>query len=149
MANKERNKRSARKARAQAREVKEAARAASQAQAAPDQDAQKKPLFSRGDKAEATKAGTSKAAAKDAKPQDKAAKKDLAKKNKKPGVFARIGNYFHDVRVEMGRVIWPSRQELWSYTYAVIIMLVVAGVVLWAVDTGIVSLMLAYTGLRG
>lgn len=148
MANKERNKRSARKARAEAREAKAAAQAQS-APAAEPAEAKGRSLFARDKKAEGQDADAAKdkAGAKD-KPA-KADSKSVAKANKKPGVFARMGNYFKAVRTEMGRVIWPSRKELWSYTYAVIIMLVVTGVVLWAVDSGIVSLILVYTGLRG
>ena len=116
MANKERNKRSARKARAAEREAKAAAQAESQGD-------DKAPV-----KAEAKK--------------DKA----VVKKN---GVFSRIKNYIHDVKVEMQRVTWPDRPELVSYTVAVVCMLIVTGIVVWAVDSGLVALLLAYTSLRG
>ena len=115
MANKERNKRSARKARAAEREAKAAAQAQSQ-------DSTAKPV-----KAEEKK--------------EKVVKKD--------GVFSRIKNYLHDVKVEMQRVTWPDRPELVSYSVAVVCMLIVFGVVTWAVDSGLVTLLLAYTGLRG
>lgn len=145
MANKERNKRSARKARAQEREAKAAAQSAQLAKAAPAEQSKGRSLFARDKKDAAAKGGSpDKAkAATPAKSDSKAVQKD-----KKPGFFARVGGYFKDVRTEMGRVIWPSKQELWGYTYAVIIMLVVTGVVLWAVDSGIVELVLLYTGLR-
>lgn len=132
MANKDRNKRSARKARAAERERKAAAQLASAPVEKP-----KASLFSKVSDSS------------DAKSQDKSDKakaKDKQIQKKKPG---RIRSYFHDVRVEMKRVVWPSRPELRSYTTAVIIMLIISGVVLWAVDTGIVSLVLGYTGLRG
>ena len=116
MANKERNKRSARKARAAEREAKAAAQAESQ-------DAAKTPA-----KAEAKK------------------EKSIVKKD---GIFAKIKNYFHDVKVEMSRVVWPGREELTSYTVAVVCMLIVVGLVVWAVDSGLVAFLLGYTGLRG
>ena len=115
MANKERNKRSARKARAAEREAKAAAQAESQ--------------------------GTSNA------PVKAEAKKE--KPVKKNGVFSKIKGYIHDVKVEMQRVTWPDRPELVSYTVAVVAMLIVFGVVVWAVDSGLVALLLGYTGLRG
>ena len=121
MANKDRNKRSARKARAQEREAREAAQAAS----AP---------------AESSKA------AKKAEPEKAVAK---AEKNKKPGFFKRIANWFGDVKTEMRRVTWPSPSELRNYSVAIIVMLVVFGLILWLVDTGIVAGFAAYTGLRG
>ena len=114
MANKERNKRSARKARAAEREAKAAAQAESQ-------DDAKTPV-----KAEAKKEKT-------------------VNKN---SIFYKIKTYVHDVKVEMQRVTWPERPELVSYTVAVVIMLIVTGLVVWAVDSGLVALLLGYTGLR-
>ena len=120
MANKDRQKRSVRKARAEERARVEAAQAAS-APAAGSQAAQKEP---------------SKAVAK-------------AEKNKKPGFFKRIANRFGDVKSEMRRVTWPSKDELKTYSCAVIIMLVVFGVLIWLVDTGIVAALVGFTSLRG
>ncbi|WP_321971721.1 preprotein translocase subunit SecE [Paratractidigestivibacter sp.] len=121
MANKDRQKRSVRKARAEERARVEAARAAS----APAADSK-----------EAKKAEASKTVVK-------------ADKNKKPGFFKRIGNWFGDVKAEMRRVTWPSKTELRNYSVAVIVMLVVFGLVIWLVDSGIVAALVGYTGLRG
>ncbi len=118
MPNKDRNKRSVRKARAEERARLEAASANS------PQESEAK------DKAK------SKAVAKD-------------KGDKKPGFFKRIANWFGDVRLEMHRVSWPSKAELTNYSVAVIITLVVFGVILWLVDSGIVAALVGYTGLRG
>lgn len=126
MANKDRNKRSARKARAEERARVEAATAASNS-------------------ASASKEG-SKSAAK-AKAEDK--KKSEKKDEKNPGLIKRARSYFGDVRSEMRRVVWPSRDELKSYAIAIIFMLIVFGVVIWLVDSGIVAALIGYTGLRG
>ena len=67
--------------------------------------------------------------------------------NKKPGLGKRISNYFAAVRTEMKRVVWPSRDELRNYSVAVIVSLVVFGIALWLVDTGIVALLVGYTSL--
>ena len=128
MANKDRNKRSVRKARAEERARVEAAQAAS---VTPEQ-----------------KAALEKRAAKDAKLAAKQEAK-AEKKDKKPGFFRRIGNYLGDVRSEMRRVVWPSRGELKSYSVAIIAMLIVFGIVIWLVDSGIVAVLIGYTGLRG
>lgn len=122
MANKDRQKRSARKARADERARLEAIQASS----APAGDSQAAPK-----KAE------------DSKPLAK------AEKNKKPGFFKRIANWFGDVKTEMRRVTWPSKDELKSYSVAVIAMLIVFGVLIWLVDTGIVAALAGFTGLRG
>lgn len=122
MANKDRQKRSARKARADERARLEAIQASS----APAGDSQAAPK----------KTEDSKSLAK-------------AEKNKKPGFFKRIANWFGDVKTEMRRVTWPTKDELKSYSVAVIAMLIVFGVLIWLVDTGIVAALAGFTGLRG
>ena len=124
MANKERNKRSARKARARERAELEAAQAAS----AGSSDKQK-----------------AKAVIKAQAPKPERA----ASKSGKPGFFTRVRNYFADVRTEMHRVVWPSKTELKNYSVAVIVTLIVFGVAVWLVDTGFVALLVAFTSLRG
>ena len=121
MANKDRQKRSARQARAREREALEAAHAASQPES--------------GQK-------SSKSAAKAA-----PSKEEIEKKQN--GLFGRTKRYFHDVRVEMGRVVWPSPTELKNYSISVGIMLIIAGVLVWLVDTGFVALLVAFSNLRG
>ena len=128
MANKDRNKRSARKARAEERARVEAAQAAS----APADDS--------------TKAAKGLTKAKDEKKPEKKADK---KAEKNPGFFGRLRSYLGDVRSEMRRVVWPSREELKSYSVAIIAMLIVFGIVIWLVDSGIVAALVGFTGLRG
>lgn len=129
MANKDRNKRSVRKARAEERARVEAARAASQ----PAVDSKE----------------AAKAKAKEEKKAEKEKSKKEKDKDRKPGLFSRMRNYLRDVVSEMHRVVWPSHEELKSYSVAVIIMLIIVGAVLWLVDSGIVAGFVAYTGLRG
>lgn len=130
MANKDRNKRSARKARAEERARVEAAQAASA-----------------GSQASSPKAG--KVAALAEKKSDSKPEKKEKKPEKKPGVFRRLRNYLGDVRSEMRRVVWPSKEELKSYSVAIVAMLIVFGVVIWLVDSGIVAALVGYTSLRG
>lgn len=127
MANKDRNKRSARQARAREREALEAAQAAS----IPSDPKKQKAL------------------AKSKAPAAKVERTSSSNKGGKPGFFTRVKNYFHDVRVEMHRVVWPSKSELTNYSVAVIATLLVFGVAIWLVDTGFVALLVAFTGLRG
>lgn len=122
MPNKDRHKRSVRKARAAERARLEAARAES----TPSNGSSKKP----------TKA-------------ELKAEKAAEKKGKKPGIFKRFRNYLGDVRSEMHRVVWPSKSELKSYSIAIIGMLVVFGLLIWLVDSGILAALVGFTGLRG
>ncbi|WP_298579581.1 preprotein translocase subunit SecE [uncultured Olegusella sp.] len=122
MSNKDRNKRSVRKARAAERErVAEA-----QAAASTEEPKAKQRL---------AKSSSSKAA----KPA----------KAKKTGFFGRIRNYFADVRSEMHRVTWPSKDELRNWSVGVIVTLVIFGICVWLVDMGFVSILVGFTGLRG
>ncbi len=125
MANKDRNKRSVRKARAEERARVEAAQAASAPSSGSASKAEKKA---------------------EKKPEKKVEKK---KADKKPGIFRRLLNYLGDVKSEMRRVVWPSKEELKSYSVAIIAMLIVFGIVIWLVDSGIVAALVGYTGLRG
>lgn len=122
MANKERNKRSARKARAEARAEREAAQLAS------------------------TSANGSKSKKSAQQSKAVATKKD---KGERRGPFRRIRGYFADVRTEMHRVVWPSRAELKNFTFGVVVMLIVFGVAIWLVDLGLVSLLSVFAGMRG
>ena len=42
----------------------------------------------------------------------------------KPGVFARVGTYFRDVRAEMTRVVWPTRTEVLNSSVVVVTTLI-------------------------
>ena len=127
MANKDRNKRSARKARAAERSEREAVQAGSPSTASSVPSTTEK----------------SKLAAAISAPSDKAPKKDAPKPK------GKIRTYFDSVKTEMRRVVWPSKEELKNYSFAVIAMLVVFGVAIWLVDTGITALLVAYANLRG
>ena len=124
MANKERNKRSARKARSQEREELQNARVAAGHATAPQADGTIAKAESKNDKPAKAKA-------------------------KKTGFIYRTKQYLRAVRTEMHRVVWPSRDELKNYAIAVIAMLIIFGVAIWLVDTGILSLVFALSGLRG
>ena len=107
MANKERNKRSSRKARSQERAEREALVEESQPTA-----------------------------------------KNVVKAEKKPKKRGALATYLSEVRTEMKRVTWPSKEELKSYSVAVVAMLIVFGAVVWAVDTLITGGIAGMTGLR-
>jgi preprotein translocase subunit SecE len=47
----------------------------------------------------------------------------------------KIVNFFNDVVKEMGKVTWPTREELAESTKIVIIVCVLISVFAWGVDT--------------
>ena len=69
--------------------------------------------------AKATNADTMKSEAKPV----KTGKPGKPAKPAKPNVFARLGQYFRDVRSEMHRVVWPNREEVLNSSVVVIVTL--------------------------
>jgi preprotein translocase subunit SecE len=59
----------------------------------------------------------------------------------KPNVFARLGQYFRDVRGEMRRVVWPNRQEVLNSSVVVIVTLIFFVVFTLIVDTAVVQVL--------
>lgn len=57
--------------------------------------------------------------------------------------------YLRGVRLEMGKVTWPTRPELAGYSVKTIALLVLTGVAVWAVDNGLIAAVIAFSGLRG
>ncbi len=47
----------------------------------------------------------------------------------------KIINFFNDVTKEMGKVTWPTREELTESTKIVIIVCILISVFTWGVDT--------------
>ncbi|MGB9607951.1 MAG: preprotein translocase subunit SecE [bacterium] len=53
---------------------------------------------------------------------------------KKPGLIRRLSNFFREVRAELKKVIWPSREEVAKYTAVVLFMIAVLGAFIALVD---------------
>lgn len=53
----------------------------------------------------------------------------------KLGLFARLGNYIKGVRIELKRVVWPSRQEVINSSVIVIVTLAFFAVFTFLVDS--------------
>ena len=51
--------------------------------------------------------------------------KKVQKKDKKPGILARIGKWFHELKVEAKKVVWPNKQTVIKNTVVVIVALIV------------------------
>jgi len=52
----------------------------------------------------------------------------------KPNFFARIANYFREVKSELKKVVWPSLKKVRQNTLIVIIYVLIVGLVIWALD---------------
>ncbi|MBE5785583.1 MAG: preprotein translocase subunit SecE [Clostridiales bacterium] len=65
---------------------------------------------------------------------EKNEKKDLKKKAKGPGFFARAGKFFREVFGEVKKIAWPSKKDLVSYTLTVIAFIVLMSIVIGVLD---------------
>lgn len=52
----------------------------------------------------------------------------------KPNFFARIANYFKEVKAELKKVVWPTLKKVRQNTLIVIIYVLIVGLVIWALD---------------
>lgn len=52
----------------------------------------------------------------------------------KPNAWQRLVRYFNDVKAEMRRVVWPTRDEIVSSSWIVVITLAVFIVMIFAFD---------------
>ena len=76
-------------------------------------------------------------------------KKDVKADKKKPGVFARIGKWFKDMRSELKKVQWPTRKQTVNNTLIVIACVIVVGIFIWIFDyiaTNAIELLIALLG---
>ena len=54
--------------------------------------------------------------------------------DKKPNIFARIKDWFVDMKAEFKRVVWPSLAKVRQNTIIVLIFVLVVGAVIWILD---------------
>jgi len=54
--------------------------------------------------------------------------------DKKPNVFARIKDWFIDMKAELKRVVWPSFAKVRQNTLIVLIFVLIVGAVIWVLD---------------
>ena len=52
----------------------------------------------------------------------------------KPNFFARIANYFKEVKSELKKVVWPTFSKIRQNTLIVIIYVLSVGLVIWGLD---------------
>ena len=55
-------------------------------------------------------------------------------KVKKPGLFARIGTWFRELKSECRKIVWPTRQQTVNNTLVVIACVIVIGIFIWILD---------------
>ncbi|VAW71738.1 Protein translocase subunit SecE [hydrothermal vent metagenome] len=57
--------------------------------------------------------------------------------------------FLKDARVEVRKVVWPTRQETLQTTLIVVIMVIIVGLILWTMDQVILWVLGMLTGTKG
>ena len=58
----------------------------------------------------------------------------VKKDDTKPGFFQRIGRWFREMKSELKKVVWPTRQTLTKNVLIALGMMVASAVVIWGFD---------------
>jgi preprotein translocase subunit SecE len=69
-----------------------------------------------------------------------------SKSGERPNIFARIRNFIREVISELGKVIWPTRKELLTYTGVVIVFVAIIVTIVGLLDYGFAKAVLYVFG---
>ena len=58
-----------------------------------------------------------------------------------------IKDYFKGVKLEMKKVVWPTKQEMTSYTVVVLVACAAFALAFWAIDSGFLAILKALLGI--
>ena len=57
-----------------------------------------------------------------------------ARSSERPGIWARLAQFLREVRVELTRVAWPTRQQMVAFTTVTLITTISLALVIFAMD---------------
>lgn len=69
-------------------------------------------------------------------------------KGKKKKEKRSIKEYLKGVKLEMKKVVWPTKNELGSYTVIVIATCIFFAVAFWLIDTGFLAILREIMGIK-
>lgn len=55
-------------------------------------------------------------------------------KSKKPSVFTRAGKWWRELRAEVRKIVWPTRQQTLNNVLVVIAAVLIVGIFVWILD---------------
>ena len=73
-------------------------------------------------------------------------KRNLASQQPKKKISVK--DYFKGIRIEMKKVVWPTKKELGSYTAVVILTCAFFALAFWAIDSGFLALLKAVLNIE-
>jgi preprotein translocase subunit SecE len=71
---------------------------------------------------------------KDVSPVSEKKQSKVKTKDKKPGFFARLKKWAHDLNSEAKKVVWPTRKQTINNSAIVIAAILIIGVFIWILD---------------
>ena len=81
--------------------------------------------------------------------------KNIGKETKKRNLAAQqpkkrtsIKEYFKGIKIEMKKVVWPTKKELGSYTAVVLLTCAFFALAFWAIDSGFLALLKAVLNIE-
>jgi len=66
------------------------------------------------------------------------------KKEKKKKSFKE---WFNGIKIEMKKVVWPTRKNVISYSAVVVVVCALFAAIFWAIDTGVLAALKAVLGI--
>ncbi len=91
-----------------------------------------------------------KAANRNAKPKEPQKRRSLVSAGTQQAQQRKRGSlkeYFKGVRLEMKKVVWPTKKELGSYTGVVLITCAFFALAFWLIDTGFLAILKGILGI--
>ena len=64
-------------------------------------------------------------------------KKEVAKKEKKDGLGKKIAKFFREYKSELKKISWPTLPEVIKNSLVTIVVVLIVGLFIWVVDTGL------------
>ena len=58
----------------------------------------------------------------------------VKKDDTKPGFFKRIGKWFREMKSELKKVIWPTKEQLFNNSLVSLVVMLASAVVIWGFD---------------
>ncbi len=78
-------------------------------------------------------------AAKESSSKAKSSEKKAAEK--KPSVFSKIAKYFRECKSEVKKIVWPTPKATFKNMGIVLVVLIVIGLLIFGLDTGLIALL--------
>ena len=84
--------------------------------------------------------------------KEKKDKKEVANKRRTPAVPPKkkrgsLKDYFKGVKLEMKKVVWPTKKELGSFTAIVLATCAAFAVAFWGIDSGFLAILRGLLGI--